>query len=126
LIAVLSDTFAKFLDEAQQIDYKSMIETVYEVEVLLFWRKFVSSSSKYFASFDNITPSIIEVQTPWQSRLDLLLKTITENDKTMKKFIENQINSIKIISKDKKNSLESQNENTKNYKKLDAEGKLGK
>ena len=77
LISILGETFGSFLVEAKQIDYKVMIETVYEVEVLLFWRKW-TQSVKYFASCDEIEPSGEGEDTAWQMKLgsiDLKLKT---------------------------------------------------
>lgn len=49
LVSILANTFASFLVEVKLVDCKVMIETVYEVEVLLFWRKW-TESIKYFAS----------------------------------------------------------------------------
>jgi hypothetical protein len=71
LISILGDTFSRFLDEAKLIDYKVMIETVYEVEVLLFWRK-SASSVKFFASCDNLEATDEDIQTAWQARLEVV------------------------------------------------------
>ena len=78
LISILGDTFGRFLVEAKQIDYKVMIETVYEVEVLLFWRK-GTNSVKFFATCDNLVPSEEEIESAWQAKLDSLDKKLESN-----------------------------------------------
>ena len=78
LISILGDTFSRFLVEAKQIDYKVMIETVYEVEVLLFWRT-GTNSVKFFAICDNIIPTEEEIESAWQSKLDSLDKKLEDN-----------------------------------------------
>ena len=37
--SISADTFFLILVDVKQIDYKVLIETVYEVKALLFWRK---------------------------------------------------------------------------------------
>lgn len=77
LISILGDTFGRFLVEAKQIDYKVMIETVYEVEVLLFWRK-NQTSVKYLACCDKIVPDGEEAETEWQKKLGSLEESLQE------------------------------------------------
>ena len=87
LISILGDTFSRFLVEAKQIDYKVMIETVYEVEVLLFWRK-GTNSVKFFASCDNIVPTEEEIESAWQSKLELLDAKLEKNKSEFEEIIE--------------------------------------
>ena len=55
-----------------------MIETVYEVESLLFWRT-GTNSAKFFAICDNIIPTEEEIESAWQSKLDSLDKKLEDN-----------------------------------------------
>ena len=70
LISILGDSFGKFQEGSAEIDYMEMIETIYECEVLLFWRASINSKS-YFAicdlpwekpAQDNITEKLEEMQ----------------------------------------------------------------
>ena len=80
LISILGETFRIFLVEAKNIDYKVMIETIYEVEVLLFWRKWTNSVN-FFASCDNIIQAEENSEEALDSKIDYIDKKL-ENFKS--------------------------------------------
>jgi hypothetical protein len=77
LISVLGNIFENFLNEAKLIDFKVMIETIYEVEVLIFWRR-MNNSVKFFASCENVILGMQEDSSILEEKIETIASQIEE------------------------------------------------
>lgn len=86
LISILGNIFENFLNEAKLIDFKVMIETIYEVEVLIFWRR-SQHSTMYFASCDHLVLGDQD-ENQLEEKIDAIIGQVKDNQNELNSRLE--------------------------------------